>query len=194
MNGVATVRASLVPFGAGKNDLESINVELTLRGTDLLSLCFVAAGEIARLKIPGGLTPRRNDRLWEHTCFEVFIRSDENPNYYEFNFSPSGEWAAYAFSAYRNGASFDEYNCSPETAFRRSSTTIELAASIALQPLQLRADRLVRVGLSAGIESVDGELGYWAMRHPAPKPDFHHADSFALELRLPGDPSGKRLQ
>jgi len=38
--------------------------------------------------------------------------------------------------------------------------------------------------LSAVIEATDGSLSYWALEHPADKPDFHHPDSFALELAL----------
>jgi hypothetical protein len=32
------------------------------------------------------------------------------------------------------------------------------------------------------IETLDGSLSYWALRHPPGKPDFHHSESFALEL------------
>ena len=39
--------------------------------------------------------------------------------------------------------------------------------------------------LSAVIEASDG-LSYWALRHPADKPDFHDADGFALLLEPPG--------
>jgi hypothetical protein len=38
------------------------------------------------------------------------------------------------------------------------------------------------VGLSAVIEAADGALSYWALRHPAGRPDFHHPDCFALDL------------
>jgi hypothetical protein len=41
---------------------------------------------------------------------------------------------------------------------------------------------VLRVGLSAVIEANDGTLSYWALKHPAAKPDFHHPDSFVLEL------------
>jgi hypothetical protein len=43
----------------------------------------------------------------------------------------------------------------------------------------------LRLGLSAVIESCNGSLSYWALRHPAGKPDFHHADAFALGLEAP---------
>jgi hypothetical protein len=39
-----------------------------------------------------------------------------------------------------------------------------------------------RIGLSAVIEEQDGTISYWALRHAAGKPDFHHPDGFAMEL------------
>ena len=38
------------------------------------------------------------------------------------------------------------------------------------------------LALSAVIERVDGSISYWALRHPSDKPDFHHPDSFVLDL------------
>ena len=104
------------------------------------------------------------------------------PSYHELNFSPSREWAAYAFSEYRNGArladSFD-----PQIALRTRADALELEATVHLQRLssELAAAKL-SVGLSAVIEDADGGLSYWALRHPPGKPDFHHPEAFALEL------------
>ncbi|QLQ12045.1 MAG: hypothetical protein HZY74_00360 [Brevundimonas sp.] len=39
-----------------------------------------------------------------------------------------------------------------------------------------------RIGLTAVIEDTDGTISYWALAHPSDKPDFHHPDSFVLEL------------
>jgi hypothetical protein len=40
----------------------------------------------------------------------------------------------------------------------------------------------VRVALAAIVEDDQGTLTYWALRHPAGKPDFHHAEAFALQV------------
>ena len=39
-----------------------------------------------------------------------------------------------------------------------------------------------RLGLTAVIEEAGGRLSYWALRHPAERPDFHDAGGFALEV------------
>jgi hypothetical protein len=49
----------------------------------------------------------------------------------------------------------------------------------ALVPLRADARRLA---LSAVIEETSGALSYWALRHAAGKPDFHHADAFTHPL------------
>jgi hypothetical protein len=187
------VNANLIPYGAEQGYLASIHVELECGIEDRLRVNFVASGNVERLKIPPPVVPQRTDRLWEHTCFEVFLRQDESANYYEFNFSPSGEWAAYVFSAYRVGIPFN-YHSAPQLIVQRNASALELAAAIDLKPLLLEPGKSLRLGLSALIEAADGGISYWALKHPAPKPDFHHPDSLALPLSFPGDPLGKRLQ
>ena len=49
------------------------------------------------------MEPARTDELWRSTCFELFLRFDDDERYVEFNFSPSTRWAAYAFDGYREG-------------------------------------------------------------------------------------------
>ena len=103
----------------------------------------------------------------------------EGPDYREFNFSPSGEWAAYAFHSYRNGGVL-ENELSPGIVVSKTMERLELGAEIC-QGL-VPHDRPLRLGLSAVVEDVDGILSYWALRHPPGKPDFHHTDAFALQL------------
>jgi hypothetical protein len=74
----------------------------------------------------------------------------------------------------------------PEIVVRRSADRFELDAVVHLDRLPTtRSGSLLRIGLAAVIEDQDGRLFYWALEHPAAKPDFHHPDSFALELAYP---------
>jgi hypothetical protein len=144
----------------------------------------VLQGDLASLRIPGERPGRRVDELWRHTCFEVFLMSGDGPGYREYNFSPSGEWAAYAFNSYRQandrltGVVTDE--SAPLIRVHRNAQHLALEAEVSLEPSTLA--HTIRLGLSAVVEAVDGGLSYWALRHPPGKPDFHHADAFALQL------------
>ena len=108
--------------------------------------------------------------------------AEDGPGYREFNFSPSGEWAVYAFRSYRVGGELD-VELAPGIVVRRTMNRLELDAEICQDILP--PGRPLRLGLSAVMEDADGELSYWALRHPPGKPDFHHTDAFALQLVLP---------
>jgi hypothetical protein len=60
---------------------------------------------------------------------------------------------------------------------------LELCATLALARLSpAYADAPLVMGVSAVIVARDGSRSYWALVHPAEKPDFHHPDAFALTL------------
>ena len=148
---------------------------------DSLSLTFILQGDLSGIRIPDYRSPRRAGNLWQHTCFEAFAMAEDGPGYREFNFSPSGEWAATAFRGYRdNGEPAVEPG--PEIAVRRRRERLELDAEICAQCLP--PGRLLRLGLCAVVEDARGELTYWALRHPPGQPDFHHSDAFVLSLEL----------
>ena len=67
-------------------------------------------------------------------------------------------------------------------AVRRGGERLELDAEI--RPACLPPGPSLRLGLSAVVEEAHGVLSYWALRHPAGAPDFHHTDAFALPLDL----------
>jgi hypothetical protein len=157
-------------------------VTVTARPKGAIALAFLLEGAPSRLSIPESRPPGRVDGLWRHTCFEAFVMAGNGPGYREFNFSPSGEWAAYAFSGYREGGLL-ETRSNPGIVVRRPADRLELDA--VLQPECLPPGKLLRLGLSAVLEDVDGKLSHWALKHPPGKPDFHHTDAFALELELP---------
>jgi hypothetical protein len=147
-----------------------------------LTLAFALEGDLSALRIPEARPARRVHGLWQHTCFEVFVMEEEGPGYREFNFSPSGEWAAYTFRGYREGGEL-EVEMSPGIALQRSGDRLELAAQIHTDCLP--PGRSLRLGLSSVVEDADGVLSYWALRHPPGKPDFHHPDAFALQRVQP---------
>ena len=144
-----------------------MSVERTATG---LRALYRIEGDLARVRIPPPAPPRRADGLWRHTCCELFISRKGSEAYEEFNFSPSGEWAAYAFESYRK--SLGNVELEPRIQFRKGE--LEAQVDIKEQPLE--------IAVSTVIEDVDGKISYWALRHVPGKPDFHHREAFALEI------------
>ena len=147
-----------------------------------LGLTYALEGDLARLRIPLQGPARRGDKLWQHACFEVFIGVAGSKEYHEFNFAPSGEWAAYAFRRYRVGAPLAQA-VDPHILVRAGEHRLELDAVVPFLSLPTaKPHERLRVGISAVVEDETGLLSYWALRHPPGRPDFHHPDAFALEL------------
>ncbi len=167
-------------------DVHAIRVQVGRAGSEI-ALKFQLDGDVQRIfPLPSGASTDRLE-LWRHTCFEAFIAIEGRKAYEEFNFAPSGEWRAYAFCGYRelDPAEPRLPSQAPKIEVKATHDRLELDIRIPIVPRDLpsaQAESRLRVGLAAVIESQDGTLSYWALRHAPGKPDFHHADGFVLEL------------
>lgn len=151
-----------------------------LEAGGVLALGFRMVGEGVRL--PSSAAPERSDGLWRHTCFEAFARPAGAAAYHEFNFAPSGAWAAYGFGAYREGMRPLEGPV-PAASWLRRDGHLTLEARIPAELLPpCPPGTPLQVALAAVVEDGSGTMTYWALRHPPGRPDFHHPDGFALEL------------
>jgi hypothetical protein len=179
-------QAVLVPHGSSPTQAVrgfEVRVDST---AGFLNLAYRLTADMSRLRIPAPAPPRRKDELWKHTCFEAFVSTGPAGGYYELNFSPSTEWALYSFRGYRNGMTEapirDEWP--PRLTVRRTASGLELDAVVQLASLPLAATDLpLRLALSGVVEEESGESSYWALSHPSARADFHHPESFTLEIR-----------
>ena len=173
----------LLPHAAvtapGKLNLAAGYAWLTADG---LRLSYRLQGDIADLRIPAPQQPEQADGLWQHTCCEAFVAEGESSGYREFNLAPSGCWAAYRFTEYRQRDADWRPAAAPRIACRHDKDSLWLTAEI---PAALLPSKPTRLGLTAVLETRAGERSYWALRHAAPQPDFHLSASFTLPLNRP---------
>jgi hypothetical protein len=159
----------------------TVDVERSAPGT--LVCHYTLRGDVARVRIPPAGPGHRTDGLWKHTCCEAFVAVPGGSAYYEFNFSPALDWAAYRFEDYRSGMSAAALTEAPGLQVRRTSAQLDLTATVHFDALaSLRGAAVLQLGLAAVIEEDHGRLSYWALQHGPGNPDFHHPDGFALEL------------
>jgi hypothetical protein len=97
------------------------------------------------------------------------------------NLSPDGCWNLYHFTAYRNGMVEVPGIVDLKLDVYRENGSCSLSCSFALDGSILR-EQSIAAGLSCVLEFSDGQKSYWALAHPGPQPDFHHSDSFLLQL------------
>jgi hypothetical protein len=146
-----------------------------------------------------GVRPDRRDFLWHHTCGEWFIGETGSPAYIEFNFSPSGHWAAYRFADYRQSlGDLAWQGASPELEFSLEPQRAELCAKVPWAAFAIFAGQPVREwqlgftcvvercvgsspdGVATAAAAAAGTLEYWAVAHPRAQPDFHDRRGFSV--------------
>lgn len=189
----------MVPFTSARAGTTATTLRVTLAAADDLQLVYRVSGLADLVCLARAASPVRRDELWRRTCAELFVADPLGEGYLEFNFSPSGDWAAYAFEAPRRGQRVhrwrDEASSPPRvTAVWVGDPRVETSAVFELQVVLpwgalagRRADAsrdLRRVGLTFVAERTH-DLGYWALTHVGAQPDFHHPDSFLATLEVP---------
>lgn len=141
-----------------------------------LGLSYRVRGEVGSLRL--GHDRGRRHGLWKQTCCEAFLACEGDAGYLEFNFTPSGAWAAYRFEARRAGMRPLELPQPPDIATSLGDRQLEVTVQLLL-PF---ASRAWRVGLATVLEEQVGPTSYWALAHPGPQPDFHDPAGFLLGI------------
>lgn len=159
-------KIDLIPFTPNNN--YSVSCQLKI-GSQSIETCFHVTGDIEGLYIPGAkLRRERKDKLWETTCFELFIGEIGKKEYLEVNVSPSGDWNVYSFTDYRQGmmphkeiSITDFFNGQNLAEFKAGFTVNTKISDLTL-------------GVCAVLKLNSGENTYWALQHDGDKPDFHN--------------------
>lgn len=166
--------------------MERIEVDIGIEPEPLFT--YRVFGDLKKIRKPDLMTADpsaagRRDELWRTTCFECFYGPAGDDAYIECNFALTLDWAIYRFDSSRQGMRPSSLSVGGMMA-KLGPGHIELGVYVPLERF-VRPDLPkppLRLGLAAVIEAIDGSISYWALTHPSDKPDFHHPDSFILDL------------
>jgi len=172
----------LIPYPAP--NLPALEITGTVARIDnRITVHYVIRGDVENILLPtpSSASERKHD-LWKATCLEFFVAIQDQPQYWEFNMSPSGNWNVYAMDAYR------QVNMREELAFtqlpfefRKTNDEVLLDISVDLNPI-LQLKSVLKVGITTIIQTNNGKETYWALAHPGQHADFHQRDSFLNKL------------
>lgn len=154
-----------------------------LTGGNEIELAYELAGDPDRIVWPAPRAQGFREGLWRHTCFELFVGAHAGDRYLEFNFAPpSREWCGYAFQGYReNRSTIEDIDMSHfETVCGETHFSLCVRFSLVSAPSFALPESIV--GLAVIIEQSDGQVSYWALAHPAARPDFHDRRGFRASL------------
>lgn len=178
---------SLIPFPA--SDVPDITITGTISFLNsLLAIRYSVTGNLNEIILaPPASHPVRQDELWKETCFECFLAVEHQPEYWELNFAPSGDWNAYHMDAYRR-IGFREEALIEQMKIESWKEDGQSGADVFCLNVSIDFSRWfppgipLQAGITAVIRAKDGNESYWALSHPEPRADFHLRESFILQL------------
>lgn len=178
---------SLIPYKKEGAPHITFSSELNT-SEEAIYISYKLQGELAALDLGTG-TPKhaRVIKLWEKSCFELFIKNAHD-SYMEFNFSPDFEWNAFYFA--KKGDALAEYA-------RMDKVDFDILLSLDVFHLIVKIDKKkfpldffqgpLKVGITSVIKNKQSELSYWALSHCDTRPNFHDFRSyvdFTLDVSL----------
>src|SRR5689334_5335693 len=144
---------SLLPFSASDTPDISIIGKISLQN-NILSLHYSLEGKTNDVLIPSTAPhPARRDELWNSTCFEFFLAIKDQPQYWEFNMSPSGDWNVYRMDVYRR-VNFKEEVSIQDLPFEmeRGAGAFHLNVLVDLNPI-LPFGKSLELGITAVVQT-----------------------------------------
>ncbi len=173
---------TLVPFP--DSNIPEIKIAGRIsRKTNFLTVHYELTGNTEDILLPSAaLHPIRKDELWKATCFEFFLVFPNEPQYWEINMSPSGDWNAYHMDAYRRVGFREEMAIQwLQFIYQREADCISVEAALDLNAM-IREDNSIQAGVTSVIQTKYGHETYWALTHPNSQADFHLRESFIIPL------------
>ncbi len=153
------------------------------RADNQLFIHYEVTGDTEQILLPLlSSNPSRKDDLWKATCFEFFLAIPKQPQYWEFNMSPSGDWNVYIMDEYRRVGFREESKITQlPFEFKKDQNRLSLNLSVDLS-LVFPPETKLQTAITAIIQTNDGNETYWALTHPDGQADFHLREGFSIYL------------
>ncbi len=170
---------NLFPFESNLSSPLTLSGDLERTGSNLI-LTFELTDPAHNLELPPafraeGPQVKREDGLWNDTCFEMFLRPARSRTYYEFNFALTPAWNEYIFSDYRTPQP-------PEACADFSLQYIHWdGRNLKIELKGANAETMFDISLNAVLKEKSGVKHYMALAHKGAKADFHLAENFILK-------------
>jgi hypothetical protein len=153
------------------------------RMQNTLSVGYTLEGNVADIAIPApDRFSERKDRLWDHTCLELFLGTKGSERYWEVNLSPAGHWNVYSFASYRKGMREEAAFSSLPFQVRTETDALRITLDLVLGKI-LPGGQAIEAAVGAVVRTKAGAVSHWALAHPGLRPDFHRRDGFRVIVR-----------
>jgi len=165
------MKHQLTPYKQSSN----IKIISTLeQNKNLLHLTFKLSGDLENYKLPKTKKEERKNELWKESCFELFLATEEEEAYYEFNFSSTLAWNAYRLEHYRaEPKTIDEVEL-VKFEMKQTKETFFIEIILDVQTLKFDTYNLATILLNK-----QDKREFWSLKAKGDTPDFHSRLEFA---------------
>ena len=174
---------TLIPF----DEKTSQDLPISITGTIALHNKQINAryrinGNIQKIHFPDvAQQPTRKNGLWNATCCELFVGISGEPNYWEYNLSPSHDWAVFSFTGYRQNKT-DDLSISKLDITTKIDKNNEFELKTILALPEMLMSHTLDIGVSSVVQDKSGNIHYYALTHPGKQADFHDRNGFNIKL------------
>lgn len=119
---------------------------------------------------------KRQDFLWEQTCFELFVGIKDQDSYREINISPQGSWNCYAFEDYRQPPQLPPQTATDIELISLQCSPNKIQAIVNLQHFIEQQDCYLedlKLGITSVVKLKNGKQLFYALQHSGTQADFH---------------------
>lgn len=156
-----------------KGDLQLISedtVEINFSWVDKKNLISFAKAPISM----------RATKLWEQTCFEVFIQPVGGSRYFEINLTAQKAWNVFEFTDYRSPQPPQEFAKAEMLNFTVGEQQLKAQIKFAEENFEK-----IKLSICAVVMLNGLPVTYWSTKHTDQKPNFHHFESLFIERNAP---------
>ena len=141
-----------------------------------INFVYTITGDLSDVNFPLYKKERRENNLWENSCFEFFIAEKQTTEYREFNFSPSGKWNVYSFDSHRKNMKEEEKVKNVKIRTEREKNKFVLFAYVDFRLAKPASN--YEFQLATILKTKDGIRHFFAIDNSSEQPDFHNRKFF----------------
>ncbi len=145
-----------------------------------LQCSYIINGNITNLSLKEGRSAKRKSFLWLDTCFEFFLKEENSPDYYEFNFSSNSDYNIFHFPDYR--APLAETNNFLVDSRMEIESENKIVFDFEIFPHIDVSGKEFTFLASVVLNTNDNKVSFWAVDHADPKPDFHDSNTYKNKI------------
>lgn len=173
------MQLKLTPFEINFDYDITFNIESSQK---TIQCSYIINGNITNLSLKEGRSAKRQSFLWLETCFEFFLKEENSPDYYEFNFASNSDYNIFHFPEYR--APLTETNDFSVDSRMEIKSQDKIVFEFEIFPHMDVSGKEYTFLASVILKTKKKKVSLWAVDHSQPTADFHDPKTYKNKVKF----------